>query len=212
MNAIRTFGSRPSVRKVIAVDIDEVLCPFFRPLLKWRKVNPTSEKYPYRFKDVMNISETHSKRLVEKFYRSNEFKTLEPIQGSQNGMAYLKGLGYKVYAVSGRQSVARGQTEEWIQQHFPYTIDDVILTNSFTKHNIPKVDMCHALGANIIIDDNTDICNECTVDGIRALNFIGDPVYPWCAENPRAVQSWTDVTLSMTEIESEPSFLGPGTF
>lgn len=212
MNAIRTFGFRPTVRKVIAVDIDEVLCPFFRPLLKWRKVTPTSEKYPYRFKDVMNISETHSKHLVEKFYQSGDFKALEPIQGSQHGMAYLKGLGYKVYAVSGRQSVAREHTEEWIQQHFPYTVDDVILTNSFTKNSIPKVDMCHALGANIIIDDNIDICNECTVDGIRALNFIGDPVYPWCVENPRAVRSWMDVTLSMTEIESEPSFLGPGTF
>ena len=213
MNAIRSLGiTRHVTKKVIAVDIDEVLCPFFKPFMKWRKVTPTSKKYPYRFKDVMNISEGYSHHLVRKFYDSDEFKLLEPIKGSQNGLAYLKGLGYKVYAVTGRQSMARGETEKWLDMYFPHTVDDLILTNSYTVNNIPKNNLCHALGANIIIDDNLDICNECVVDGIRALNFIGDPVYPWCEDTPRAVRTWTDVTFTMTEIASEPSFLGPGTF
>ena len=210
MSAIRSIGiTRYITKKVIAVDIDEVLCPFFKPFMKWRKVTPTTKKYPYRFPEVMKISNTRSKSLVSQFYETDEFKLLEPIKGSQNGLAYLKGLGYKVYAVSGRQSVARGETEKWLDLYFPHTVDDLILTNSYTVNNIPKNNMCHALGANIIIDDNLDICNECVMDGIRALNFIGDPVYPWCDDNPRAVRTWTDVTLIMTEIETESSFLGP---
>ena len=201
---------KPNSRKVIAVDIDEVLCPFFKPLMDWRKVTPQAKTYPYRFSHVMNISDAHSKRIVQQFYNTDEFSLLEPIKGSQNGMAYLRGLGYDIYAVTGRQSAARNQTEKWLNTYFSHTVDDLIMTNSFTEYDIPKVKICRAIGASLIIDDNLDICRECISGGVRSLNFIGDPMYPWCADNPHAVKTWTDITIKLANIESETAFLPPG--
>ena len=39
----------------------------------------------------------------------------------------------KMYIVTGRQDVAREQTERWVEMYFPQIFDDVILMNSFTN-------------------------------------------------------------------------------
>ena len=45
--------------KRVAVDIDEVLVSFVRPMAKFRGYKmPTAQKYPYVYKDMFNITET----------------------------------------------------------------------------------------------------------------------------------------------------------
>jgi hypothetical protein len=210
MNVVRRVGLlRPFKRKVIVVNIDEVLCPFLNPLLKWRTANVTTATYPHMFAKSMSVPDISTQRLVERFYRSSDFKSLKPIEGSQQGLAYLKGIGYEVYAITGRPSSTRSATEDWLNTHFTHTVDNLILTNRYTQYNIPKVNACRAVGANIIIDDNYDVCAECVLNGLRALNFIGDPMYPWCLNSPLAVNSWTDVRITLMGMEKEPAFLTP---
>tara|TARA_R110000803_G_scaffold65005_3_gene126162 strand:- start:526 stop:1140 length:615 start_codon:yes stop_codon:yes gene_type:complete len=183
--------------KVIAVDIDEVLCQFVKPLMKWRGLKPDVEKYhPYVFSTIMNISEQESQQMVQEFYNTEEFANLTPLSGAQAGIAYLKGRGHRLYAVTGRQSSVRTKTETWLDTHFPYAFDDLVITNSYTPCEIAKSDICRALNIGIIIDDNLRICMECESQHIRSVNFIGDPIYPWCQDNELAVRKWDDIICS----------------
>ena len=183
-------------QKVIAVDIDEVLCPFLYPMMRWKKFTPKSKKYPYHYAKIMNISEEDSQKMVQEFYNSKDFGEIMPLMGSQAGIAYLKSRGHKLYAVTGRQSSVRRKTETWLDTHFPYAFDDLVITNSYTPFEVPKSDICRSLNIGLIIDDNLKTCMECEGHHVRAINFIGDPVYPWCEKNEFSVNRWDDIICS----------------
>ncbi len=145
-------------RKTIAVDIDEVLCPFLLPMAKWKGLKIKKDSYPYVYKDIFDISVSESREMVYGFYESDEFKQLEPITGAYQGIARLYDHGYKIYIVTGRQSSVRDETERWLTMNFPFHVHDLIMTNSYTKNEIATDDICTSIGANMITDDNYDSC------------------------------------------------------
>ena len=182
----------------VAVDVDEVLVKFLLPLAKhhsqvhklWCK-----PKYRYIYREIFEVDEPTSKKMVREFYQSKAFMNLTPIQGSQKAMYNLKERYNKMYILTGRQDIAREETEAWIDTYFPGVFDDVILTNSYTPNEIYKADICRALNIGLIIDDNKAICDKCIENGVRALNFIGDEhnIYPWCEESDISIQGWVNV-------------------
>ena len=94
--------------KRVAIDIDEVLVSFVRPMAKFRGYKmPTTQKYPYVYKDMFNITETQSRNMVHDFYESEAFAKLKPIPGVCKQMGYLRKHADKMYIVTGRQSYAR---------------------------------------------------------------------------------------------------------
>ena len=138
----------------IAVDLDEVLVPFVRPMAAWhRREMPSARKYKYVYRDMFQVSEEESQRMVRDFYKTPEFLFLHPILGSQRAMLRMRRGANKMYIVTGRQDAAREQTELWVDRNFPGIFDDVILTNSYTPHEVSKVDICRSLAINSIIDD-----------------------------------------------------------
>ena len=177
----------------VAIDIDEVLVPFVKPMARWRghQMPPSNTKYKYLYREMFGISEDESRRMVREFYDSSEFLNLQPIHNSQIGIVKLRGRSEKMYAVTGRQECARVKTEEWLLKHFPGMFDDLVITNSFTDHEIKKVDICRSLAIDLIIDDNIEICRECKEAGIRAQNFMGyEEVYPWCDYTDMSMFGW----------------------
>ena len=184
--------------KVIGVDIDEVLCPFLTPMMKWKGFEPLegADFVPYVYSQILKISEDESQQMVRDFYETEEFANLNPIMGAKAGVAYLKGRGHRLYAVTGRQSLVRKKTESWLDKHFPYVFEDLVLTNSYTPYEVSKSDICRALNIGLMIDDNLQICMDCESQHIRSVNFIGDPVYPWCKDNEIAVRRWDDIICS----------------
>lgn len=175
----------------IAIDIDEVLVPFLFPMARWRGLKmPRKEKYPYLYRDIFEISERESQKMVREFYESREFKELLPMKGSQYALSKMRRHTDKIYVVTGRQEPARKVTEWWLETHFPGIFDDVILTNSFTPMEVKKVDICRSLAIDTIIDDNMKICLECIDSGMDAINFVGEDVYPWCEESEISLREW----------------------
>lgn len=179
----------------IAVDIDEVLVPHLIPLAKYhhRKL-PENTKYPYLFREVFHVSEEQSQNMIREFYESREFKELKPIRGSQYALSKLKNNN-TLYAVTGRQECVRETTQIWLNEHFPGVFHDLVLTNSFTSREIPKSAVCLALNLNVIIDDNYQICKDCFANEIDVINFVGDPVYPWCQESGISIKSWDELVV-----------------
>lgn len=179
----------------VAIDVDEVLVKFLFPMAKHHhqahKLN-RKPKYNYVYREIFQVDEPTSQKMVRDFYKSQDFVDLDPIPGSQMAMFNLKKRYKKMYIVTGRQDMAREETEAWIDTYFPGIFDDVILTNSYTPQEIHKADICRALNIGLIIDDNKSICDRCIEDGVRALNFIGDvdEIYPWCEESDISIQGW----------------------
>lgn len=151
-------------------------------------------KWKYNYASALGISKGESQRMVYEFYESQEFSELEPLPGAQAGLSFLTSLGYDIYIVTGRQDRVRQKTEEWIERYFPHTVNEVILTNSFTPHEVNKVDICKSLAIGAIVDDGYQVCVECEGAHIKGINYVGDPVYPWCRETPLAAHNWDEVT------------------
>ena len=54
--------------KRVAIDIDEVLVSFVKPMAKFRGYKmPTTKKYEYVYKDMFNITELESRNMVHDF-------------------------------------------------------------------------------------------------------------------------------------------------
>lgn len=177
--------------KKIAVDVDEVLVNLLQPMAKWKRHKlPTTKKYNYLYREIFDVSEEESQKILHDFYQSSDFMYLKPIKGSQYAMCKLKHKAKKMYIVTGRQEIVREKTELWINTFFPGIFDDVILTNSFTKDEVKKVHICKSLGINTIIDDNIDICKECINANMDAINFVGDDIYPWCEPSSISLRGW----------------------
>ena len=180
----------------IAVDIDEVLCPFFHPMVRQTKHRIPSKKHPYVYSTALNISENASKKMVRKFYKSETFKNLEPIEYSQEVLKDLSEL-YELHVVTGRQDEVRNETEKWIHTNFPGIFKSIHLTNSFTSREVSKVDICLSIGIDIIIDDSLENCLSCERKGIKAYNFIGDPPYPWSIDTDISISNWKEISNEM---------------
>lgn len=179
----------------VAVDIDEVLVPHLFPLAKFHnKQLPVDRKYPYLFRDVFECSEAESQKMVREFYESQEFKKLQPIKDAQYALSQIS-RNNTLYAVTGRQDCVRETTEHWLNTHFPGVFHDLVLTNSFTTKEVSKASVCLALDIDLIIDDNYHTCQECFMNDIDVINFIGDPVYPWCYESGISIKSWEELIV-----------------
>jgi hypothetical protein len=187
----------------IAIDIDEVLVPFLSPMARYHGeksgIRKTDKpKYSYVYRDIFNVTEKESQKMVQEFYKSAQFKVLQPIRGSQKAMLTIRRDAKKMYIVTGRQDVVREDTEIWIDKFFPGIFDDIILTNSYTPNEVKKVDICRSLNIDLIIDDNKSICDECVDSGMTALNFVGihdEDLYPWCEESEISIKGWNSLKL-----------------
>ncbi|AFC35093.1 hypothetical protein OtV6_185c [Ostreococcus tauri virus RT-2011] len=180
----------------IAIDVDEVLVHLLKPMARRRGVKlPKNQKYNYLYREIFNCTEEESQIILRDFYMSDEFRNLEPIEGSQRAMKNLNTVFDKMYIVTGRQEIVREPTELWIEHFYPGIFDDVILTNSFTENEIKKVDVCRALGIGCIIDDSMGTCLECMEAGMDAINFVGDEIYPWCEISEISQCGWSSNIL-----------------
>jgi len=182
----------------VAIDIDEVLMPFVKPMAEWRGHKmPRRRGYNYIYREMFEISEFESQKMVREFYDSSVFDMIEPIDGAQEAIENLRSRATKIYAVTGRQQPVREKTEEWLNLHFPHVFDDLILTNSFTVHEIAKVDVCSGLNLDTIIDDSELNCLSCASEGINAIHFGGikGELYPWCKFTENTIVDWGELEI-----------------
>lgn len=184
----------------IAVDVDECLVQFLYPMAKHHHRVIHKPRFNYVYRQIFDIDEKSSRRMVREFYKSEAFLCLTPIKDSQEAMYRLRRRADKMYVVTGRQDVVRDETETWIETYFPGVFDDVILTNSFTSNEVSKVDICRSLNLGLIIDDQKSTCDRCREElGITALNYVGEPVYEWCEESDISFKHWSSIQKATSE-------------
>lgn len=160
----------------VAVDLDEVLCPFFRPFAEHAFVcegmgpnqafeqayRIVSNAKTYNFSKELGIPSWKTQEYVMDFYNSPKFRAIGPIPGAVEKLTYLKRYrGCRVSVVTGRQSESASATQAFFQKFFPpRVVENIYFTNSYTDREISKADVCISIGANAFIDDLPLNCME----------------------------------------------------
>lgn len=182
----------------IAVDIDETLVHFLPNLAKFHKKQLPQGKYRYLYRNIFGVEEKVSKKMVIDFYNSDEFHNLRPIVGCQTKLKELRKKASKLYIVTGRQYYVRQRTEDWINKHFPDIFDDIVITNSFTPHEVSKIDIFKSFNIDTVIDDDSKVCLESARTGIKPYNYTHFPEYPWYEPHEYtdfSLRKWEDLEV-----------------
>ena len=184
--------------KRIAIDFDEVLFPLFTEYTRYyqKKVNRPVKvplKHPYCFGTAIGTSDDEAQEKLQEFFRSEEHRKLTPIAGSQRVIEKLKSDGWEMSLVTARPTTASHETEYLLEKFFPNVFQKFIYCNGHTSYYVPKYKVCEHLGAKWLIDDNYKHCLECLDVGMGVVNFVGNPVYPWCDETKISARNWDQV-------------------
>ncbi len=184
----------------IAVDMDEVLCAFFEPYLKFYNEKSSTE---YKFEDIINFNlweivggtyEDTVKNTYE-FYNSEAFKKVPVVPGAKEAITELSSK-HSLILVTGRTTDIHDLTIAWLDEHFPEVFESVNFANHWSKHGeqLKKSSFCKQLGAELLIDDCLEYAEDCGSNGIRVLlmdrpwNRVGS-----LGKNIERVNSWSEI-------------------
>ena len=186
----------------IALDLDEVICPFFDNLNKFyvRKYhNSDPMKYfkyktnmkTYNYSKAFNVDEAKAKFIVREFYSSHEAKNIKPYKTSFDKIKMLKDQGAKLSIITGRQTYpeCKNLTYAFVNNYFGSTFDNIVLTNSHSLYGKEqsKLDISRELDVDILVDDCVSNFKECENEiksiksdyKILTLQYLHVPRHPW---------------------------------
>lgn len=177
-------------RGVVAVDLDEVLCPFVEQLCKFYNKNAFKYSFAvpqrlgvkdftsYRFCEVWGGNDLQSLDIVHEFFESAFFADMPVIQGAHEGVTELRNAGFDLVVVTSRQSFIENATKAWLDKYFPQMFTNVVFGNHWGLHGqkVSKSKLCRLVRADILIDDSVSYTMECANEGVKALLFGS---YPW---------------------------------
>lgn len=193
-------------KPIVAVDVDDVLVPHEVLLAKeFRRyfdeqysrdsmhgaTAPLSKEQKQQVKEIMN-----------RFLTTEEFQSIEPIEGAVQVMRQLD-EHYKLVIVTARPKIIHEITKEWLHRHFPAIFNDIHFVNEGhgwgEVRGVSKREVCQQTGARYLIDDSLLHIQEAAECGISGLLF-GD--YSWnhteeLPPNTVRVKDWSDVSETL---------------
>ena len=99
-------------------------------------------------------------------------ETLAPVQGAFEALQKLK-VHFDLHIVTSRQNKVRDDTIQWIHRHFPGIFSDIHLGNHYSREgkSRTKSEICHSIGACLLIDDSVKYAIQCVHDNIPVILF-----------------------------------------
>ncbi|PSC74997.1 NLI interacting factor-like phosphatase [Micractinium conductrix] len=191
----------------VAVDVDEVLGRFLHSLNKfcleaYDMRYDVSDYWVYDFAKIWECCQDESNEKVHAFFDSHHFAAgIETIPGAYDSLLRLR-PACEFMVVTSRQHVIQEPTLEWLEEHFPEVFSEVHFGNHFALEGASrkKSEICHAIGAEVLIDDNPAYAKECAEAGIHVLLYDWQHGYPWSKtpDGPRhdritRVRDWAEV-------------------
>ncbi len=179
---------------MIACDIDEVLFPYLSGYVEYyNRMHASdfkvSDFHSYDFTKVHGGSREYIADLVYAFHDEPEFDEIEPITGSLEAVHQLQQLG-ELHFVTARQEAIANKTHYWIKKHFGFDKHRIHIGNHWTRgsdpvlHKRTKAEMCHAIRAEILIDDAPGYALECAEAGMHVFLFDLHGEYGWNKPTP----------------------------
>lgn len=190
---------KASAKKVIAVDIDEVLADFLTYFVYFHNLMYKTSVKREDFKNyyLHEVLETDREEMHIRYLEFKTFSLLErlrPIKGARVGIKKLIELGFTPHLLTARPKVIEKETRKWLDIHFKgmdlplhFARDE---RDKFKKKSI----ICKEIDAKIIIEDHIDNALDCAENGITV--YLIDA--PWnqrdsLPSNIIRVKSWKEI-------------------
>lgn len=116
--------------------------------------------------------------------------SLPSVKGAVEGISRLKQQGHILYIATARTEFMHPDvitmSEQWLSRVFPNSFNRV-----FYRLNTSKLQTCLDLEADIIVDDNPKVVEECSRYGIRTIVFS----CPWNQnqQSSERVHNWQEL-------------------
>ncbi|KAI0080025.1 hypothetical protein K474DRAFT_1658267 [Panus rudis PR-1116 ss-1] len=161
---------------IIALDMDDVLSQTNEIVAKWHNeaygTNMTVKDFLYYhyWKNPYWGTPDETFQKVEDFWKTNYIEIVPPVEGAPEGVKKLRELGFRLVVVTARQEREMERGKKWLAQHFPGLIDGIVCTgqsqetlgdNEVLLTKLPKAEVCHKLGAKLLIDDSLENALKC---------------------------------------------------
>lgn len=201
----------------IGLDIDEVLLRLLDAFILYHNhaygTRVVKDDFrSYSFEEILGGSKEEMKEKVLHFYTTPYFKDIQPVPGSQQGIARLAGADRSerknlLYVITARAAGIKDQTQESLAYHFPNRFSGVELTDQWfgTSAEKPrtKSSVCVDKNIEVMVEDSLMHALDCAAAGIKVL--LLDLGYGWnqtsekLPENIKRAHSWEEI---VTEINS----------
>jgi 5'(3')-deoxyribonucleotidase len=181
----------------VAVDLDEVLSNFLHKLTEYYNAHYRVDLTPIAMTDYTHSGPYHEtwqttpeecKSVMDHFYETDEFKSLDPIPGARAALYRLKLTGhFTFYVVTARGTQLVEETKRWIRTHFTVgdqcLFEDIIFGNCWANQEgtvKQKHTICKELQCTILVDDSLRHADACARNGIHVVLFNFNQTYEWC--------------------------------
>ncbi len=107
------------------------------------------------------------------FFDSHHFKEkLNPIPHAYESLLKLK-KNFELHIVTSRQYKVEPETIIWINKHFPDIFTAIHLGNHYSNEgkSRTKSEICHSIGAVLLIDDSVKYTVQCVRDSVPVILF-----------------------------------------
>lgn len=196
---------RPAAKKTIAVDIDDVISAQNENMRLYANKkyghNHSFEDYlaegPYwsYWGGVWGVSDEEQKRRVQEYNHSGQLSLQAVVPGAIEAINELK-KRFNLIIITSRSDEHLDETHQWLAKHFKSAFQGVHFASVWDNgEKTSKANICRAVGAGYLIDDNAEHCNLAAEAGIVSLLF---GVYGWNRKEPvhkkvRRVKDWAEV-------------------
>ena len=168
-------------RLVIAIDCDDVLVP---------GTEHTVMMYNRRWGTRVSLDQAHNanavewatdkediRRRIDDIYLSDEYAKMEPYREAVEAVNRLA-RNYELHMVTARPESIKNVTERMVEKYFPGCFSSVRHVGFYGS----KGDICEAVKAGILVDDNLRHLINAKECGVETLIWFGN--YPWQTEAP----------------------------
>jgi 5'(3')-deoxyribonucleotidase len=172
------------VKKVIAIDIDDVLADSTELIRlttnKMAGLDLKEHHYavpgPYwsyyeHVLETNGVSDENLRKEIVADWISNHGKAA-PVKGAIDALKQLS-KNYRIVLITARDPKIRTDTEEWLKEHFTGLYEDLHVIGNFKVVDKPKSkgEVCLEVGASWLIDDNPEHCLSAIAHGIETVLF-----------------------------------------
>ncbi|TFL03985.1 hypothetical protein BDV98DRAFT_563365 [Pterulicium gracile] len=219
---LATISPPTSSGPVIAIDLDDVLSETNASVAAFHNETYGSDMpkdlstfyYYYYWKNPGwgSLHTTFDK--VSAYYASGRIYKTAPIPGAREGVQSLRDAGYRLIVVTARTNDTADESFQWVNHHFPGLFDSVICTGAFKdKHStghevvtkLSKAQVCHDLGARLLIDDSSENALQCaTFAHPTPVLLFGD--YQWNQRRSLPEDNREDMTYDVRLAREGPEF------
>ncbi len=194
------------MKKIIAVDVDDVISSQIRPLMDF-----ANEKYDaglvsedfmrpgeyWTYYETLLSDDIEKARTIFNHYLRDGGPTKQLIDEDATKALQVLKKNYDLHIITSRGHDFREDTIKWISKELPNLFKGIHFVHLWDADDkkATKAMVCADIGAGYLIDDNAEHCNLAAEAGVNALLFgtfgwnIESEVHP----NVKRLNNWNEV-------------------